>query len=171
LKDAPESPLLPYFVGYKGNSIQNAKQMNVIVEAEKMAMEIGKDLQNPNKIAEANTLEKFVILTRLLRTMNAKQIDEVYRQLYTPEEETDFYNTKSSVRNGAWKAFRDAAAEAGTNPASVWLMELVEQKKVKGEEAAQLIATMGKSIRTPTVQLMQRFFVSLLGFYYCWTKF
>lgn len=161
MKDAPETPLLPFTVGYKGNSIQHAKQINVVVEVEKMAQEIGQDLQNPNKIAEANTLEKFIILVRLLRTMNAKQIDEVQRQLYAPAEQTDFQSTKSSVRNAAWKAFRDAAAEAGTPPAANQVMEWVEEKKVKGEEAAQLIATMGKSIRYPTEQLMQRFFVSI----------
>lgn len=149
------------FVGYKGNSIQNAKQINAVVEAEKMAQEIGQDLQNPNKITEANTLEKFVILTRLLRTMNAKQIDEIQRQLYVPQEQTDSQSTKSSVRIVAWKAFRDAVAEAGTPPTANQVMEWVEQKKVKGEEAAQLIATMGQAIRTPTEQLMQRFFVSI----------
>ncbi len=164
MKDAPETPLLPMFVGYKGNSIQNYKNINVVVEVEKLAMEIGQDLQNPNKIAEANTLEKYIILTRLSRTMSAKQIDEVQRQLYAPEEQTDFQSTKSSVRNAAWKAFRDAAAEAGTAPTANQVMEWVEQKKVKGEEAAQLIATMGKSMRFPTEQFMQRFFVSISMF-------
>lgn len=152
------------FVGYKGNSIQNYKQINAVVEAEKIAQEIGQDLQSPNKIYEANTLEKFIILARLLRTMNAKQIDEIQRQLYVTVEETDFQSTKSSVRYAAWKAFRDAAAEAGTAPTANQVMEWVEQKKVKGEEAAQLIATMGKSIRFPTEQLMQRFFVSVFIF-------
>lgn len=164
MKDAPETPLLPMFVGYQGKSVQNAKQINAVVEAEKMAQEIGQDLQNPNKIAEANTLEKFTILTRFLRTMNAKQIDEVQRQLYASEEQTDSHSTKSSVRNAAWKAFRDATAEAGTPPTANQVMEWVEQKKLKGEEAAHLIATMGRSIRFPTEQLMQRFFVSIWSF-------
>lgn len=149
------------FVGYKGNSIQNYKQINAVVEVEKLAQEIGQDLQTPNKIVEDNTLEKFIILNRLVRTMNAKQIDEVYRQLYAPEEQTDSQSTKSSVRNAAWKAFRDSVAEAGTPPAANQIMEWVEQKKVKGEEAAQLIATMGRSIRFPTEQLMRRFFVCI----------
>lgn len=152
------------FVGYQGKSVQYAKQINAVVQAEEMAQEIGKDLQKLNKIAEANTLEKFVILTRFLRTMNAKQIDEIQRQLYAPEDQTDYHSTKSSERNAAWKAFRDAAAEAGTAPAAIQVMEWVEQKKVKGESAAQLIATMAQSIRFPTEKLMQRFFVSICSF-------
>lgn len=159
MKDAPETPLLPLFVGYKGQSVQNSNKVNAVKESQKLAEEIGQDLQNPNEIPNSNTLAKFNILARLIRTMNAKQIDEAGRQMFAPQSEADNHNSKSSARNSAWKAFRDATAEAGTPAAANQVMEWVEQKKVEGEEAAQLIASLPKTIRIPTESLMRRFFV------------
>lgn len=39
-------------------------------------------------------------------------------------------------------------------------MEWVEEKKIQGEEAAQLIAALPKTIRMPTNALLRRFYVS-----------
>lgn len=96
----------------------------------------------------------------MIRQMNGKEINEAANQLYHPDRELDANNAKSLARNAAWKAYRDAVAEAGTPPAANQIMEWVEEKKVQGEEAAQLIAALPKTIRMPTNALMRRFFVS-----------
>lgn len=146
------------FIGYKGQSIKNAKQIKLVQEVQKLATEIGKDLQNQNDIHKLNTLAKFNILAKLIRVMDEKQIEEATRQLYAPQ--ADFHSEKSSARNAAWKAYRDAVVQAGTGPAVKEAMQWIENKKIDGEEAAELIATFPKTIREPTEAMQKLFFVS-----------
>jgi len=54
----------------------------------------------------------------------------------------------------------DALTMAGTNPAITAVMKLIEQNKVTGEKAAQLVMTFALYIRHPTPALLERFFVS-----------
>lgn len=54
----------------------------------------------------------------------------------------------------------DAMCMAGTNPAITAVMKLIEQQKVQGEKAAQLIMTFTLYIRHPTQELRQRFWVT-----------
>lgn len=129
-----------------------------------MAQKIGEELQNPSEIAASNTLTTYNQLARMIRQMNGKEINEAANQLYHSDREVDTKSVKSSVRNAAWKAFRDAVAEAGTPPAANQVMEWVEEKKIQGEEAAQLIAVLPKTIRMPTNALLRRFFVSFWSF-------
>lgn len=125
-----------------------------------MAQQIGEELQNPSEIPASNTLNNFNVLARLIRQMNGKEINEASNQLYYPYREVDTHSGKSSARRSAWTSFRDAVAEAGTPAAVNQVMEWVEDKKVQGEEAAQLIATLPKTIRMPTNAVLRRFFVS-----------
>lgn len=106
--------MLPYFIGYKGQSIRYAKQINLVQDVEKLAQQIGEELQIPSEIPASNTLNKFNKLARLIRQMNAKEINEAGNQLFYPDREADTHSQKSSARNSAWKAYRDAVAEAGT---------------------------------------------------------
>lgn len=125
-----------------------------------MAQKIGEELQTPSEIPASNTLNNFNVLARFIRQMNGKEINEAANQLYHPDREVDTHSGKSSVRNAAWKAYRDAVAEAGTPAAVNQVMEWVEEKKIQGEEAAQLIAALPKTIRMPTNAVLRRFFVS-----------
>lgn len=136
-----------------------AKDINPVHESQKLSIEIGKDLQNENDIPKENTLDKFTILTQVIRIMSESQIQEATRQLYAPQ--ADNQSEKSSARNAAWKAYRDAVVQAGTGPAVKELMQWIENKKVDGEEAAELIAALPKTIREPTEAVMKLFFVSI----------
>lgn len=149
--------MLSLFIGYKGESIQAAKQIKLVQYSQKLAQEIAADLQNPSEIPNSNTLSKFTILARVIRTMSAKQIEEAGRQLYAPH--ADPQSTKSAERQAAWKVFRDATAEAGSGPAAAQVMAWVQDKNVQGEEAAQLISSLPKTIRTPTAEMMKAFYV------------
>jgi hypothetical protein len=51
----------------------------------KLANRIGSDLQNVSSIPDQNTLARFVIMTRLIRTMNCTQLNEVTKKLFTPQ--------------------------------------------------------------------------------------
>lgn len=153
-----EIPLLPFHVGYKGQSIQASHNVQAARDCVKIAQEIGEDIQIPSQIPKANTLAKFNILARLLRTMDQKQINEAGQQLFAPDHASDSQSAKASSRNAAWKAFRDAVAQAGTPSAFSVIKEWVEDKKIQGEEAAEVIATLPKTIRLPTEKLMKAFF-------------
>lgn len=180
LKKAPENPLSPFFIGYRGQSIQNAKNIDVLEVARKLSEEIGNDLQNPSEIPETNPLAKFNILSELIRTMDAHQIERLVEQLYVAEpedeshEKTSFEEMKAdssehkhkvhrqqwNVRNAAWATFRDAVTDAGTGPAITQTMKWIQTRKVRGENAAQLIAAWPKTIREPTEEMQRAFYVS-----------
>jgi hypothetical protein len=105
-------------------------------------------------------LEKFNILSRLIRIMDHSQAKEAAQQLYAskPQNINDDHSEKVREQLQSWKAFRDATAQAGTGPAFTLIKEWIEEKKVQGEEAAELVASLAKTIRVPTEQLMMEFF-------------
>jgi hypothetical protein len=149
MKDAPQPPFLPFAL--EQNNI-NAQR-----EAIKVANSIAEDSQEPNRMPKSETLTKFTILTRLVRIMKQKTIREVGQQLFAPSENQDFHSSKSAIRSTAWKAYRDAVAEAGTPASFATIVEWIQEKKVREFEAAALIATQVKAIRYPTEQVMKLF--------------
>jgi hypothetical protein len=58
---------------------------------------IASDLQNASSIPEQNTLSRFLILSRLVRLMNATKLDEVTEKLYVPQQPAK--NKQSSAAN------------------------------------------------------------------------
>jgi hypothetical protein len=59
------------------------------------------------------------------------------------------------------KAFRDAVAEAGTQPALATIADWIRSNKVEGQEAAALVAALPRAAITPTPEYLQAFFVSI----------
>lgn len=151
MKYAPENPLLNYFIGNKGGSIQNSKQFNAPAQVQYLVEEISADLEDANEMPIKNTLRKFNILAKVIRTMNTEQIEKTTRMI---EE-------KNNQRSMARKVYRDALVSAGTGPAITELMKWIEEERMTGEEAAEVIAAFPKTIREPTEQMLQRFFVSI----------
>ncbi|KAK6620187.1 hypothetical protein RUM44_006588 [Polyplax serrata] len=154
MSEAPESPFLPYFVGITGHSIHSAKQVDVNQVVKKLTGEIGQQLHQPTQVPKESTLARFTILTRVLRTMSAEQLEKITQELYTPEET----NTVSDPKRNGWMAYRDALVQAGTGPALMTLFKLVTTHKIKGEEAAQVIGTLTETARFPTTEYMNTFF-------------
>lgn len=164
LTEAPQTPLLPYYIGNGGNSIQKDNKVDVVKAAKSIAQQIGSELQKPDNMVEEQTLEKFTILTRLVRTMNAEQIAEVKRDLIESKQSSNQLNQNNQnqrERRNAWEALRDAIAQAGTGPALVNVKQMIQNKNVDDQEAAAVIDTVAQSARTPTPQYMDAFFVSL----------
>lgn len=155
LKDAPQNPLLNYFIGNKGQSIQNRRGFNAQNEVQKLAEEIAQDLDNVSQMPVKYTLRKFNVLVKVIRTMNAEQMEETTRALEQNGNGND-QQTSEKIR----KVYRDALLSAGTGPAINELMQWIEEGKLKGEEAAEVIAAFPKTIRAPTEEMQQRFFVS-----------
>ncbi|CAG2058700.1 unnamed protein product [Timema podura] len=151
LNDPPHFPMLPLFFGFEGRPISS--KINPVEAVRKIASEIGSELQYPDGIPKENTLAKFTILTRLVQVMSAKQLKEAGRSLYTPSSKPS-----SSRASNTWKAFRDAVGEAGTGPALVTLKEWIMSKKVRGEDAAELVSSLPRASVTPTPEYLNEFF-------------
>ncbi|XP_014261592.1 vitellogenin-1-like [Cimex lectularius] len=158
LKNAPNSPFLPYFIGYQGNSIQAARQVDVVQQVQKLAQQIGSEVHKPNGLTGENTLSKFVILTRVLQTMTVDQLKRATEQLYYPYSKASPRSTSDAERYQAWVAFRDAMSQAGTGPALLCLKEWINTGKVQYEEAAELVAVLPQTARYPTNEYMNAFF-------------
>jgi hypothetical protein len=59
------------------------------------------------------------------------------------------------------KAFRDAVAEAGTQPALLTIVDWIRSNKVAEEEAAQIVAALPRAALTPTPEYLRILFVSI----------
>ncbi|CAH2002693.1 unnamed protein product [Acanthoscelides obtectus] len=148
LNQAPESPMLPYTMAFKGLSVK--KGVDVVKTVQKIAMEIGSDLQNPPKVANENTLNKFTILTSLIRVMSEEELTQAATRLFT--------QSVGDERSYAWQAFRDAVAESGTGPALLTIQNWILTKKVGSTEGSQIIYAMLQSVRQPTEDYMRSSF-------------
>ncbi|GLV61233.1 hypothetical protein CBL_21062, partial [Carabus blaptoides fortunei] len=148
----PETPLLPYTVGYKGQSIKNAQNINIVQAVQKLAKQIGQELQEPSQMQQEDTLAKFTILCNLIRNMNYKELQEASRELY------NLKNKEQRHQTDAWKAYRDAIAQAGTGPALLIIKDWLQSLKIRGERAAAVISTAAYSARTPTDEYMRTFY-------------
>ncbi|XP_060515925.1 vitellogenin-like isoform X2 [Cylas formicarius] len=150
MNTAPELPLLPYFMGYHGKSIKQSGSFDLKQNVQKIAQEIGQDIQEPEKILTEATLSKFTILCSLIRLMDTAELNSVAQALYT--------QSKQGPQRDAWIAFRDAVSETGTGPAFSTIQEWIKSKKIEYEEAAEIVSTMAYSVRTPTEEYMRKFF-------------
>nr|AAC32024.1 vitellogenin [Pimpla nipponica] len=158
LNEAPAMAMLPFFIGNHGKSIHKTDEIEPITMAKTLASQIGSDFQDPNSITDEQTLEKFTLLVRIIRTMSTQQIAEAERDLYQSNNEIDPHDESQSVRRGTWAAFRDAVAQAGTAPALVTITLWIKQKKIRGVEAASVVGVLAKTARTPTREYIDVFF-------------
>ncbi|XP_071439237.1 vitellogenin-1-like [Hetaerina americana] len=149
MNKAPKIPLLPYFVGYQGSAIPTSKDIEPVSAVKKLCSQIASELQTPSSIPQKATLSKFAIVVRLVRTMSVEQLQKATSQIYAP--------IKSSGEN-PWTVFRDAAAAAATGPCLTTIKDWIKSKKITYEEAAEIIATVATSTRTPTAEFLHTLF-------------
>lgn len=158
LADAPNDPLLPYFIGYLGHSIQQKVNPRQVVS--KLAQQIGQEMQKPSELAKVGTMDRFGIMVDVIRTMSQKQLEEATTELYSkPAQDKDGVPTQ---QYSAWMAYRDAVAQAGTGPTLLTINNWIRNKQVQGEEAAQVVAAQVNAAKVPSPQYMKAFFVSSL---------
>ncbi|KAJ3639679.1 hypothetical protein Zmor_003023 [Zophobas morio] len=137
LDEAPPSPLLPYTVGYDGQSIK--KTQNIVDLVQRLVQEIGQEFPHPKEVLQQHTPGKFVALTSLLRTMNSQEMQQASTQIL-----------QGSGTSPAKAAFSDAVAQSGTGPAIMTIKTMILQNKVSDLQAAQMIATTTSNARQPT---------------------
>ncbi|EGI60933.1 Vitellogenin-1, partial [Acromyrmex echinatior] len=167
LNEAPESPLLPYFIGYKGMSILNSEENYTRIAIRLIGRTLIHDDYptehfSPEQMNDRyiNALERFTILVRLIRTMNVEQIAEIDNEVpkmyntINSFTESDFNLTHQNV----WSAFSCAVANAGTGPALITIKNWIKSGKLEGIQAAQIISKIPKSALAPTTEYVAAFF-------------
>ncbi|KAK9890164.1 hypothetical protein WA026_008969 [Henosepilachna vigintioctopunctata] len=147
LSDAPWIPLLPYYIGYYGMPIKKAQNIQIVEKVYTIIKKISAELSSPQSIPKEHTLAKYVLLTSLLRTMDEQELKQVVERIFAQDTETrDYY---------AWVVLRDCLAETGTGPALLIIKDLIESKKLYGNEASTVIVTIEKAIRQPSGEYMK----------------
>ncbi|XP_066255190.1 vitellogenin-like [Euwallacea similis] len=150
MENAPDFPLLPYFSGYKGQSIRKDYNFDLKENIQRIANEISQDMSEPETILKESTLSKYVMLSSLMRLMNHQEMRELTHLV-----------CKSNMQRKerlTCTVFRDAMAQAGTGPSFLTIEEWISSRKIEGEEAAELISVMANAVRIPTDEYMKRFF-------------
>lgn len=174
LSKAPEIPLSPLFIGYKGSMIQNSEKVTIEENCFELANQIATDVQDQSNIPKKHALDKFSMLSGWVRIMSEQQIKAVGARVQAAltSPKPGMKQNKRADRPGqsldddnhdvtVWQVYRDAVVEAGTSAAMRVLFDWVNGGQLAGEEAAQAIAALQKSIRVPTPELVKEFYVSV----------
>ncbi|CAH2099264.1 unnamed protein product [Euphydryas editha] len=122
------------------------------MNAQKLVQEIAQQLQNPNNMPKVDTLSKFNILVRVIASMSYGQLSQTSRNIEIAKSSNEI------VKLNMWMVYRDAVTQAGTTPAFQQIKTWIENKHIEGEEAAQVVASLVRSIRYPTKETMTQFF-------------
>ncbi|CAB3258668.1 unnamed protein product [Arctia plantaginis] len=109
-------------------------------------------LQDPNNLSKEGFLLKFNFLVNLLASFNSKQLIQMTESLENSK------TSKNLAKTGIWTIYRDALSVAGTTVAYEHIKSWVLNKKIVGEEAAEVITVMGASLSNPSLDLAKDFF-------------
>lgn len=152
LQHAPENPLLPLFIGNRGRSVKFA--IDSAQSIMRIVQELAHQIENPNLIPKDQLLSRFTLLVDLIRMMNAAELKEIGQQLFDKKQQQQ-ENVNAQL---AWKVCRDAVTESGTGPALLTIKEWIQTKKIRGEEAAAILASLANNVSHPTEEYVRVFY-------------
>lgn len=134
------------------NPQQDTDKKQNPANAQKLVQELAQQLQNPNNMPKADFLSKFNILVRLISSMSFEQLKQASRSIESVK------SSNNVGKSDMWMIYRDAVAQAGNLPAYKQIQLWIQTKKIQGEEAAEIVATLVKALRYPTKEIMTQFF-------------
>ncbi|XP_019887836.2 uncharacterized protein LOC105281428 [Ooceraea biroi] len=162
LDQVPGNALLPYFIGYKGKVIDDSKKVDAVEAAAQLIKMIPEQIEYTRVDSRSlGLLEKFTILSKLIRTMNTKQIAQLEEKVAAIVKEIPDNleeDLKKYFRQNYGDVLRDALTQAGTGPAFMTLRRWIKEKKLEGAEAARIVSRLPKTVRVPTAEYIQAFF-------------
>ncbi|XP_075987385.1 uncharacterized protein LOC142984007 [Anticarsia gemmatalis] len=123
-----------------------------IAKAQQILQEITPFLQNPNKLPQSQFLTKFNVLIYVIAALNAEQLKTLTSSIDIAK------NSKNVAKAGMWTIYRDAVAQAGSTAAFEEIKSWVENKKIEGEEAAEVVTAIGASLVNPSHSVLNEFF-------------
>ncbi|XP_011136990.1 vitellogenin-like [Harpegnathos saltator] len=146
--------VLPSILGLNKNDgskmLDPAEMMKQVVI---LVNEMVSEVQSSDEVLRQHTLEKFMMLTSLLRHLNEKELATVENDL-SPK----ILPQKSKEPLLRWKIWRDAVVQAGTGPAFLTIRGWILEKKVRDFEAAQLLSRLPRVVHMPTAEYIKAFF-------------
>lgn len=140
-----------YAALYMSPQARADKKQNTM-NAQKLLQDIAQQLQNPNNMPKADFLSKFTILVRVIASMSTEQLAQTSRSIEVGK------SSNNMVKSDMWMIYRDAVAQAGTLPAFQQIKTWIKTRKLQGEEAAQVVATLASTLRYPTKDAMSQFY-------------
>jgi hypothetical protein len=149
--DLPSSNQPAYAALYLSPKLPTEKK-ETPANVQKLVQDMAQQLQNPNNMPKADFLSKFNILVRVLAAMTSEQLGVTSRTLEATK------TSNNHVKSDMWMIYRDALAQVGTIPAFQQIKSWIENKKIQGEEAAEVVASLVTSLRYPTREIMSQFF-------------
>ena len=158
LEEPPQNPLLPNFIGYKGKFIGKSGQVDLVRATKQLVSEISNEIEDPSNMPAQETLEKFTILSSLIRIMSRRQIMEAQKNIHVGHNELKSNDRAQAAKQNAWAVFRDAITQAGTGPALLTIKDWIEKHDVVGMEAADIVSRIPKNARTPTAEYIRALF-------------
>ncbi|CAD0206288.1 unnamed protein product [Chrysodeixis includens] len=124
-----------------------------VAKAQALLQEIAPLLQDPNNLPSSNFLAKFESLVYLSNSLNSEQL-----ALLTSSVEVA-KSSENAAKKNLWVLYRDAIAQTGTLAAFKEVKSWILNKKIEGEEAAEVITSLASSLHTPTEELFNEFFL------------
>ncbi|XP_047519715.1 vitellogenin-like [Pieris napi] len=149
--DVPKFNEPAYAALYMNSQPRGDKKQNPS-NAQKLVQEMAQQLQNANNMPRADFLSKFNILVRVIASMSYGQLAQVSRNIEAAKDHED------EMKADMWRIYRDAVTQAGTLPAFQLIRSWIQEKKIRGEEAAEVVAVLPRSLRYPTKEAMIQFF-------------
>ena len=158
MEDAPQNPLSPLLIGYNGKYIGRSKEMDVIAKSKELIYQIANEMEDPNDLYKNQILEKYTILSDLLRTMNKEQMLQVDKDVHLSPYQMKTFDRTLVPKQNAWNVFKSAIAQTGTGPAFLLIKNWIETKEVDSTTAADLLARLPKTARAPTAEYIKELF-------------
>ncbi|XP_026731130.1 vitellogenin-like [Trichoplusia ni] len=124
-----------------------------VAKVQALLQELAPLLQEPNKLPSSDFLAKFESLVYLTNSLNSEQL-----ALLTSSFE-DAKSSDNAAKKNLWVLYRDAIAQTGTIAAFKEVKSWILNKKIEGEEAAEVIASLAGSLHTPSEELFTEFFL------------
>lgn len=123
----------------KNNGESLVDSAEKVVNAQKLLQEMTPLLQDPSNLPKANFLSKFSLLARIIMFMDAEHLTQLTNSIKTAKD------SKNVSKKHMWTIYRDAVAQVGTDAAFEEIKKWILTKKIQGEEAAEVIASLGGS--------------------------
>ncbi|XP_068082316.1 vitellogenin isoform X2 [Anabrus simplex] len=114
--------------------------------------DIAGNLESPKLINEKKTLEKVNLAIEMCRTMMLMDLQKSHAAIM------DFSPRDSKLALAEREVLRDIYVMCGTNPAFTIIKSWITQKKIRGEEAAEVIASLPSNLQTPNSDVIYQFY-------------
>lgn len=123
-----------------------------VVNAQRLLQEITPLLEDPSNLPKAHFLSKFNLIVRFIMFMDADQLTQMTNSIEVARI------SKNISKNRMWGIYRDAVAQAGSIAAFEEIKTWILTKKVQGNEAASLIASLAGSLGFYNEKVLTEFF-------------